>query len=86
MKKYKEFTLVITRHRQLCDVSFGADRSGARVLENSLAALRLKDPRQTQAKLRQLAYCPIVGDNQPGAQHFSSHHHAGDTTVRLMPI
>ena len=53
---------------------------------DSLAALRLKDSRQTQAHLSQLAYCPTVGDHQPNAQLFSSHYPASDIMVWLMPI
>ena len=64
MKNDKELVHVITLHQQLCGTSFKADRCGVGKVggignvgevENNLVALRLRDSRQTQAPLSQLA-------------------------------
>ena len=74
-------SISVTRHLRQTDQG-----SDVGVVVDSLAALRLKDPGQTQAHLSQLAYCPTVGGHQPDAQLLSSHYPASDITVRLMPI
>lgn len=56
------------------------------VVGNNMAALRLRDPRQTQAHLTQCTYYPIVDRYQSDPQPFSSHRLASDVSVRLMRI